>query len=468
MLVLASSFVLSQWGSAKPLEPDDLRHVQKVGIYPGTFDPVTLGHLSVVENALAAGLDAVIVLPASKPLHKTPLDFGIRIKLWDLMAKDHPKILVPSQGVFREIEENRGVSGREFHQHLLALNPSIKTYMLAGPDVLRKRRTQLIWQRAFQPSGWFVALRPQFHWPMPKFLLGLPIQIINDDDKGYSSSEARRQLKENFQLYFSSREAQTESCPRSLDVRVCHEIYGRGLYIGKEVETKLTLLQSLHKKLARAVVLTLERTGQFHWYKRYLIRGRLKNAPSEEPTPHELGFNTPVKLTKLESGMSATAYRMELEGQSDSLVVKIPHGQERYRRAMVRTIETSLWLKHKRILPIADLVDYDPDGRWALYKYVQGPSLETVLRLSTGRLGETSEMNARRMASLRKMYEQVHVLSSESGIYLDFAPDNIVFSGDEAVLIDLGQIGFPPSKISFDDLMKRWLSVYSCEAPLAG
>ncbi len=41
-------------------------------IYPGTYDPVTLGHVDVIERA-AAIFDRVVVGVVGKPQHKTPM-----------------------------------------------------------------------------------------------------------------------------------------------------------------------------------------------------------------------------------------------------------------------------------------------------------------------------------------------------------------------------------------------------------
>lgn len=43
----------------------------RIGLYGGTFDPIHLGHLIVIENAInEMKLDRVIILPSSNPPHK--------------------------------------------------------------------------------------------------------------------------------------------------------------------------------------------------------------------------------------------------------------------------------------------------------------------------------------------------------------------------------------------------------------
>lgn len=65
----------------------------KVAIYPGTFDPLTNGHLDIIRRALRV-FDKVIVLIAIHPSKKTR--FSIEERLWMLQeaTKDMPNVSV--------------------------------------------------------------------------------------------------------------------------------------------------------------------------------------------------------------------------------------------------------------------------------------------------------------------------------------------------------------------------------------
>ena len=65
----------------------------KVAIYPGSFDPITLGHMDIIDRACYL-FDKVIVAIA-KSESKNPL-FSLeeRIKLTETIYKDHPKVEV--------------------------------------------------------------------------------------------------------------------------------------------------------------------------------------------------------------------------------------------------------------------------------------------------------------------------------------------------------------------------------------
>ncbi len=53
----------------------------RIGVYPGTFDPITLGHLDVIERSAMHLVDRLIVAVASN-IGKNPMfDAGDRVKL---------------------------------------------------------------------------------------------------------------------------------------------------------------------------------------------------------------------------------------------------------------------------------------------------------------------------------------------------------------------------------------------------
>lgn len=70
----------------------------RIGLYGGTFDPIHIGHLIVMENAInAMNLDKVIILPSSNPPHKKHKDkteADIRVEMVSEAIKDNPKIIL--------------------------------------------------------------------------------------------------------------------------------------------------------------------------------------------------------------------------------------------------------------------------------------------------------------------------------------------------------------------------------------
>ena len=65
----------------------------KIAIYPGSFDPITFGHIDIVERACAL-FDKVILGVAESESKKPLFDVAERIELIESIFKDNPKIEV--------------------------------------------------------------------------------------------------------------------------------------------------------------------------------------------------------------------------------------------------------------------------------------------------------------------------------------------------------------------------------------
>lgn len=119
--------------------------MKKIIVYPGTFDPVTLGHLDIVERAIPI-FDRVIIAVA-KDTGGKPTLFSIeeRIQMLRDATKDYPKTEVDSfSGLLIEYVQKvgacaiirglRAISDFE-HEFQMAsinkrLNPSIETLFM--------------------------------------------------------------------------------------------------------------------------------------------------------------------------------------------------------------------------------------------------------------------------------------------------------------------------------------------------
>ncbi len=68
---------------------------EHIGVYPGTFDPITRGHLDIIERGLKL-FDILIVAVASN-LSKTPLfDVAERVEMISEAIKGYPNVRVES------------------------------------------------------------------------------------------------------------------------------------------------------------------------------------------------------------------------------------------------------------------------------------------------------------------------------------------------------------------------------------
>ncbi len=81
---------------------------EKVAVYPGSFDPITNGHVNIVERALAI-FDRVIVAVAHNP-NKVPL-FSVeeRVEMIKVALKNDPRVKVAAfQGLLVNFVEEQG------------------------------------------------------------------------------------------------------------------------------------------------------------------------------------------------------------------------------------------------------------------------------------------------------------------------------------------------------------------------
>ncbi len=108
----------------------------KRAIYPGTFDPITLGHLDIIKRACKI-FDEVIVAVAQNKAKEPMFSFEKRIELVEKVTQDFPKIkVVGFEGLLAnlsdELESNtiirglRAVSDFEYELQMGYANASLK------------------------------------------------------------------------------------------------------------------------------------------------------------------------------------------------------------------------------------------------------------------------------------------------------------------------------------------------------
>jgi pantetheine-phosphate adenylyltransferase len=111
----------------------------KVAIYPGSFDPITYGHVDIVERALEI-FDKVIVAIADN-VEKRPL-FSIeeRLQMAKAIFKDSPNVIVDSfKGLLVDyvaktnakviLRGLRATSDFEYEFHMASMNRSLNTHL---------------------------------------------------------------------------------------------------------------------------------------------------------------------------------------------------------------------------------------------------------------------------------------------------------------------------------------------------
>ncbi|KAF1076311.1 pantetheine-phosphate adenylyltransferase [Halodesulfovibrio sp. MK-HDV] len=112
---------------------------ERVAVYPGTFDPMTMGHVSLIKRGCEI-FDRVIVAVANDT-PKSPL-FSIteRVAMAEEVFKDTPEVTVePFSGLLVEYAERRGahvvlrglraVSDFEYEFQLALMNRKLKKHI---------------------------------------------------------------------------------------------------------------------------------------------------------------------------------------------------------------------------------------------------------------------------------------------------------------------------------------------------
>ncbi|MDC1487743.1 pantetheine-phosphate adenylyltransferase [Gammaproteobacteria bacterium] len=123
----------------------------KIAIYPGSFDPITFGHIDIVERACAL-FDKVILGVAESESKKPLFDVAERIELIESIFKDNTKIevlgyskkltvdLARENNAIAIIRGLRAVADFEYEFQLATMNrslaPDIESIFFTPKDTL--------------------------------------------------------------------------------------------------------------------------------------------------------------------------------------------------------------------------------------------------------------------------------------------------------------------------------------------
>ena len=105
-------------------------------IYPGTFDPITNGHLDIIKRACHM-FDEIIVAVANSEAKRPMFTFDQRVKMVDTATQDHPEVRVVGfnnllVNLSDELDSNiiirglRAVSDFEYELQMDYANASLK------------------------------------------------------------------------------------------------------------------------------------------------------------------------------------------------------------------------------------------------------------------------------------------------------------------------------------------------------
>lgn len=111
----------------------------KVAIYPGSFDPLTYGHIDIIERALEI-FDKVILAIAHDAEKKPLFTVEERVEMAKAIFKDNPNVIVDSfKGLLVNYVEKtnakvilrglRATSDFEYEFHMASMNRTLSTHL---------------------------------------------------------------------------------------------------------------------------------------------------------------------------------------------------------------------------------------------------------------------------------------------------------------------------------------------------
>jgi pantetheine-phosphate adenylyltransferase len=117
----------------------EYKNVGKVAIYPGSFDPITYGHIDVVERALEI-FDKVIIAIAENEEKRPLFSVDERLQMVKTIFKDTPNVIVDSfKGLLVDyvaktnakvsLRGLRATSDFEYEFHMASMNRSLNTHL---------------------------------------------------------------------------------------------------------------------------------------------------------------------------------------------------------------------------------------------------------------------------------------------------------------------------------------------------
>lgn len=85
-------------------------HAERIAVYPGTFDPLSNGHISIVRRA--KDVFDTIILAVARDTPKEPLfNLEERVEMAREVFRDHPNVVVePFSGLLVEYVESKGAN----------------------------------------------------------------------------------------------------------------------------------------------------------------------------------------------------------------------------------------------------------------------------------------------------------------------------------------------------------------------
>ncbi len=421
MIAVLYLFLFSLFGLAAELNDEAIRNAKTIAIYPGTFDPFNLGHQDTAETVIERNMaDLVILLPNPTHIEKTPLPVPLRLNLIHEVHSEDARIVYP-KGDWEKFTD----SAQDFMARVREINPNAKISVVVGQDITESKITMLNLYRKFRPQE-FVAIGragiavEEKNWPVPVRAMA----EREGAERSASSTKVREFLIQNKDLYGQENIPKERIASKLVDERVARKIFRDGMYIDQIDSTKSGVVDHLAGQLNRVGY----RLG-IRSYIRELLVSLMKN-------PDLKSYTINGKVLEVEkhlgSGLNGDAYLVKMGEEKFVLKVAKP-GEKKSLKVIRQDQPVREFLEKHTTIHLPKLIDMDPIGAWTLSEFIDGNSLEKVLKENGG------EIPAYLRSNLKALYTEADRFRRSSGVNLDISVDNIfVRKNGEVVLVDPG------------------------------
>ena len=224
---------------AAPLTAEAIRSAHRIAIMPGTYDPITEGHLAVAELAVNKGGADMTIITAQENPKKHPIPRAERLKLIALAAEKMERVLYPAEGgdlynIFRD-QSLFGIMRK-----IRKLNPKAEIVIIVGSDVAANLTSSFLFQISIMPKEWVVVVREGYEDETLSPIVDLlKHQTIEADLPDVSSSKIRKELLAHPEYYNFAKSQEASSDLHSIAVTglprsVLNEVLKSGLYSGSK------------------------------------------------------------------------------------------------------------------------------------------------------------------------------------------------------------------------------------------
>ncbi len=228
VLFVFVSFLLLRPLHAEPLSEEAIRNAKRIVIMPGTFDPVTSGHIGLAQLPIQLGLADMTILTIGENPTKNPAPRVRRLAFLEKAAKNIKSVFYPEEGT--ELYNTfRDKSFFGIVKKIREINPNAQILCLAGNDVAAKLWSSTLFQISIRPSEWLIALRKGYEAESLSLLFKvMSHEIISPDLPKISSSMVKNVLADHPEYYANPEE--NRSAIPGIAPEVLEDILRTGTY----------------------------------------------------------------------------------------------------------------------------------------------------------------------------------------------------------------------------------------------